>query len=287
MDLWTNYLSFVAMFLPDQMKSVSEDGIKACATDCAESIRVWAVILDWSMKSQSQDETESYFKRMFSYPSQFLDEAYKQYEQWHEQIQTPCDPALIPIIDASKEEYKKREILESELAASLEVDHITTAFRHFSEYVDFEVNEFKRAKENGTNRAASLFERFSFEFRTLADFWHNYFLHVLDYVKVPAVALSVSNRALRNVNYAGPLYCDRIAALELGGKPIETVAPVYEAAYQTVLSSYYDYLQVFLAALASYRRRAENKEKSAIPILDEYCSHCVDWLVAKVRGSEE
>lgn len=62
MDLWTNYLSFVAMFLPDQMKSVSEDGIKACATDCAESIRVWAVILDWSMKSQSPGRNRELFQ---------------------------------------------------------------------------------------------------------------------------------------------------------------------------------------------------------------------------------
>lgn len=277
-DLWTHYLTFVSMFLPDRMKTVAEEGISACAADCAESIRVWAVILDWSMKSQAPSETESYFKRMLSHPSQFLDEAYKQYTQWHDQIQTPCDEEMRGVVDKSKEEYKKREILENELSASLEVDHITTAFRHFSEYVEFELQQFKK-KENELNRPLALYERFSFQFRTLGDFWHSYFLFVLDFVKLPATALSVSSRALRNVNYLGSLYCDRILALELGGKPIASVTPVYQTAYQTVLSSYYDYLQVFLAVLATYRRRAENKEESAIAVLEDYCSHCVDWLV--------
>ena len=68
------------------------------------------------------------------------------------------NPTVASIVESSQREYEKRSVLEMELAASLEVDHITTAFRHFTEYVTFETSQQKKSTSS-VNRVVCLFER--------------------------------------------------------------------------------------------------------------------------------
>ena len=88
-DVWTQYLNYVAANLPSQMEALSEEAIQSCAADCLEGLRVWAVILEWSKTTRDITKTESYFVRMLSYPYESLQVAYEQYTHWHEQLHTP------------------------------------------------------------------------------------------------------------------------------------------------------------------------------------------------------
>ena len=157
-----------------------------------------------------------------------------------------------------------------ELAASLEVDHITTAFRRLADYVAFEKSKQKTTPT--PNRVLGLFGRFAFAFRSLAEFWHAFFAYASESVKLPKLLLSVSARALRHVTGSGPLYEDRLFALETAGRG--------------AASFDYEDLHVLLLGLAGYRRAFEKKEPDSEAPLRRFCENCVDWLVDAGEESE-
>ena len=164
-----------------------------------------------------------------------------------------------------------------ELAASLEVDHITTAFRRLAAYVAFEKTKQKTTPT--PNRVLCLFNRFAFAFRSLPEFWHAFFSYVSVSVKLPKLLLSVSSRALRHVAGSGPLYEDRLFALETAGRGAASFDAVLSAAMAQRLGSYYEYLHVLLMGLAAYRRTFEKKEPDSEAPLRRFCENCVSWLV--------
>ena len=100
-DVWTQYLNYVAANLPSQMEALSEEAIQSCAADCLEGLRVWAVILEWSKTTRDITKTESYFVRMLSYPYESLQVAYEQYTHWHELLHTPV--AILFLHNADRE----------------------------------------------------------------------------------------------------------------------------------------------------------------------------------------
>ena len=184
-------------------------------------------------------------------------------------------------------EYESRDVLESELTASLEVDHITTAFRHFTDYTTFEISIQK--KENGqddekasassVNRVLTLFERYAYAFRMLPDFWHSYFHYVNCSVRTTKLLLSISNRALRHI-VCGPLFEDRLLALETARRGVAAYQEVVNWGLQQTFSSLYEYLHLLLVALATYRRAYMIQEEGAKVALKEFCSYCITWLVS-------
>lgn len=171
-----------------------------------------------------------------------------------------------------------------ELAASLEVDHITTAFRRLADYVAFEKSKQKTTPT--PNRVLCLFGRFAFAFRSLAEFWHAFFAYASESVKLPKLLLSVSAHALRHVTGSGPLYEDRLFALETAGRGAASFDAVIATAMTQRLGSYYEYLHVLLLGLAGYRRAFEKKEPDSEAPLRHFCENCVDWLVDAGEESE-
>ena len=188
------------------------------------------------------------------------------------------NPTISTIVQSSIKEYENRSVLEMELAASLEVDHITTALRHFSDYVVFEKTQQKK-NISPVNRVVSLFERFAFRFKDLADFWHAYYSYVFEAIALPKSLLTVSSRSLRHVSNCGPLYEDRLIALETAGRGVSSYGEIISTALQECLGSYYEYLHLLLIALASYRHAFEKKEPDAETALTSFCANCVDWMV--------
>lgn len=77
------------------MEEVAEEAIQGCAADCSEGLRIWAIILEWSKTTQEVAKTESYFKRMLSFPYASMQAAYDQYTQWHEAENTPVRSVMI------------------------------------------------------------------------------------------------------------------------------------------------------------------------------------------------
>lgn len=168
-----------------------------------------------------------------------------------------------------------------ELAASLEVDHITTAFRHFTEYTAFETSQQKKST-SPVNRVVCLFERFALRFKDLADFWHGYYRYVSEFITVPKSLLAVSSRSLRHVSNCGPLYEDRLLALESAGRGVSSFGEVVSTCLTQCLGSYYEYLHFLLMALAAYRHACEKKEADAEEALTSFCGSCVDWMVGEM-----
>ena len=188
------------------------------------------------------------------------------------------NPTVASIIESSQREYEKRSVLEMELAASLEVDHITTAFRHFTEYVTFETSQQKKSTSS-VNRVVCLFERFALRFKDLADFWHAYYRYVSESITLPKSLLTVSSRSLRHVSNCGPLYEDRLLALESAGRGVSSFGEIISTALSQCLGSYYEYLHFLLMALAAYRHAFEKRESDAEAALMSFCGNCVDWMV--------
>lgn len=187
------------------------------------------------------------------------------------------EEAALSAFAASQKAFAERSELELELAASLEVDHITTAFRRLADYVAFEKTKQKTMPT--PNRVLCLFNRFTFAFRSLPEFWHAFFGYISESVKLPKLLLSVSSRALRHVTGSGPLYEDRLFALETAGRGATSFDAVISTAMSQRLGSYYEYLHVLLLGLAAYRRAFEKKEPGSEAPLRHYCENCVDWLV--------
>ena len=263
------------------MNSLIELAISSCAADCIEGLRIWAVILDWSKEHNPPNQTESLFCRMLGFPYQSLDGAMEQYKQWHEEQGTPVSNDIENIFLLAKKEYEDRDELETELAASIEMDHIMTTYNRFLDYVHFETQRWKKGKGGPVNRILFLYERYAYHFREVPEFWHSFFLFALDKIKLPRTLETVSLRALQHISYCGTLYEDRILALELGGKSCDKLASLVSEARNCSLSSSYDLLQLLLAALASYRRRTVLTQKDARSYLEAFCTECVDWLVGK------
>lgn len=184
-------------------------------------------------------------------------------------------------------EYELRDVLENELVASLEVDHITTAFRHFTDYMTFETSTQKKKKESNNssssssvNRVITLFERYAYAFRTLPDFWHSYFHYVNCSVRTTKLLLSISNRALRHV-VCGVLFEDRLLALETARRGVAAYQEVVSWGLQQTFSSLYEYLHLLQVALATYRRAYAMQEEGAKVALTDFCSQCITWLVGR------
>lgn len=275
-DLWCQYLGYVSNSLPSEMQTLIEEAISACEYDCIDGPRVWNIILEWSKSICQQSETEGFYRRMLSNPYQSSSDCLEDYKKWHEASGTEADASAVELGEKSVKSYEDRRVLQMELTASIEVDHISTALRHFNEYVDFEI---QYDKKQGTSRAHFLYQRYAFTFREMPDFWHSYFLYVCDYVKTTRVCNQVSTRALRHIVNSGPLYEDRVLSLELSNKPISFLNELIQEVHRQGLASYYEYLRFYLACLASYRRRVASRESGASEALREFCGVCVDWLV--------
>lgn len=284
-DLWIAYLNYVESQLPSHMSTVCDEALASCISDCVEGLRVWAIVLQWSNDNQTPEETEKLYNRMLSHPYQSLEGALQQYQLWHESLGTPLDSSIQDVYTKAQEEYTKRDPLELELAGSIELDHISTAYRRFQEYVQFELKELKHSMFT-ENRAAFLYTKYTTFFHSLPDFWNDYYMFTLQYVKTASSSFSVSSRAIRHICYSGALYENHVLSLELANKKVSFLNNLIITVNSQVLSSYYDYLHFYLACIASYRRRIVNNESDAKEGLVYLCDHCVDWLVRTVRLDE-
>lgn len=208
---------------------------------------------------------------------------------WHLSYDEQIDPAVTALFEASLKEYQARELLESELEASLELDHITTAFRRFTDYTTFEITAQKKKKitnqpkedtssSSSIDRVLTLFDRYTYVFRLLPEFWHAYFHYANCHVRTAKILLSISNRALRHIA-CGPLYEDRLLALETARRGVVAYQEVVSLGLQQTFSSLYEYLHFLLIALATYRRACMMNENGAKEALTDFCSQCIDWLV--------
>lgn len=277
-DMWIAYLHYVNEQLPSQMSSVCEEALHNCISDCVEGLRIWAVVLQWSCDNQTPDKTESLYLRMLSHPYQSLEGAFDQYRLWHESIETPMEESVLQQYELAKKEYEKRDPYELELAGSTEMDHISTAYRHFQEYVQFEIKEMKNSPYE-ENRGYFLYVKYTFFFRYVPDFWNDYYLYALNQIKVGSTCHFISSRALKHICNSGSLYEHHLVSLELTNKKVSFLNDLIMTVNKQVLLSYYDYLHFYLACIASYRRRISLQENGAQEGLVFLCDHCVDWLV--------
>ena len=275
-DIWYQYLSFVKSSLPSEMPTLLEEAISAFEYDCIDGPRLWSLLLEWSKSVNPPEQTEKLYARMLGNCYQTSAECLESYKEWHQGISLEIDPSVVEIGENSIKEFERRSILQMELTASIEVDHITTALRRFYDYTKFEL---QNDKKSGLSRTGFLYQRYAYTFRNLPDFWHSYFLYVYDFVKVGKKCNQVISRALRHISNSGPLYEDRVLCFELTNKPVTALNELTQSVNQQVLGSYYEYLRFYLACLASYRRRVVLREEGAESALREYCGSCVDWLV--------
>lgn len=275
-DIWYQYLSFVKSSLPSEMPILLEEAINAFEYDCIDGPRLWSLLLEWSKSVNPPEQTEKLYARMLGNCYQASAECLESYKEWHQGISLAFDPSVVEIGEKSVKEFERRSILQMELTASIEVDHITTALRRFYDYTKFEL---QNDKKSGLSRTGFLYQRYAYTFRNLPDFWHSYFLYVYDFVKVGKKCNQVISRALRHISNSGPLYEDRVLCFELTNKPVIALNELTQTVNQQVLGSYYEYLRFYLACLASYRRRVVLREEGAESALREYCGSCVDWLV--------
>lgn len=280
-DVWYQYLSFVKSSLPSEMSTLSEEAISAFEYDCIDGPRLWSLILEWSKSVNPPEQTEKFYARMLGNCYQTSAECLESYKEWHQGVALQLDPSVVETGENSIKEFEKRSVLQMELTASIEVDHITTALRRFNDYTQFELQSDKKS---GQSRTGFLFQRYAFTFRNLADFWHSYFLYVFDHVKIAKKSNQVVSRALRHISNSGPLYEDRVLCFELTNKPVSSLNELIETVNQQVLGSYYEYLRFYLACLASYRRRTVLREEGAESALRSFCGSCVDWLVVVSIG---
>ena len=180
-DIWYQYLSFVKSSLPSEMPILLEEAINAFEYDCIDGPRLWSLLLEWSKSVNPPEQTEKLYARMLGNCYQASAECLESYKEWHQGISLAFDPSVVEIGEKSVKEFERRSILQMELTASIEVDHITTALRRFYDYTKFEL---QNDKKSGLSRTGFLYQRYAYTFRNLPDFWHSYFLYVYDFVKV-------------------------------------------------------------------------------------------------------
>ena len=276
-DVWYQYLSFVKTSLPSDMPSLLEEAVSAFEYDCIDGPRLWDILLEWSKSANPAEQTEKLYSGMLGNCYETSAKCLESYKQWHEEIDLPLDPSVVEIGENSIKEFEKRSVLQMELTASIEVDHITTALRRFFDYTKFEL---QNDKKSGLSRTGFLYQRYAYTFRNLSDFWNSYFLYVYDNVKIGKKCNQVVSRALRHLSNSGPLYEARVICLELTNKPVSFLTELTQTVNQQGLGSYYEYLRFYLACLASFRRRTVLREEGAESALRAYCGSCIDWLVS-------
>ena len=280
-DLWIAYLQYVASQFPSQMLSVCEEALTNCISDCIEGLRVWAIVLQWYCDHEKPEETEKMFSRMLSHPYQGIEEAYQQYVNWHESQDLPLDEKRLEDFEKGKKEYEKRNEFEIDIAGSMEMDHITTAYHHLQDYIHFEITEMKHSIY-AENRAYFLYSKYTYFFRNLVDFWNDYCLFAFNYIKIATTCYSISSKAIKHICYSGSLYEHHVLSLELANKKVAFLNDLITSVNQQVLTTFYDYLHFYVACIASYSRRIKNGEKEAEDGLLFICDHCVDWIVFRI-----
>ena len=128
----------------------------------------------------------------------------------------------------AKSAYAQRDLYELRLQRAAELQDETAEWSAFSEYLEWETMQVRKARDNA-RYCNALFERAVLRFATTANLWEDYVYFLADQRSVRGSALSplpVLQRATRHCPWSGELWAQYMLSSESENKPFQEVEEV-------------------------------------------------------------
>ncbi|KAK8799654.1 hypothetical protein WA158_006202 [Blastocystis sp. Blastoise] len=284
-SVYMSYLDYLSNFFPEDFAEKCENYITIGGIDFQNGGKIWLIyrqfIINNGIADDDEDKIDSIRKlyiRQLSIPLKGNETVFQEYQKW-EQDHKEDEKLKNSYIKQCEDAYNisqgmaaSRAPFEEKLTAIASVETAQNIYTELALYIDFEI------EQQQFSRAQVLYELYAEKCCLVVDFWYSYCSYIYESLRNSSSLRSVSNRAIRNIPYYGPLHIYYILSLEMDEQPVEKLTKEMEKLAETQLQGLNDYENVFTEAFGSYRRRILNGEEHSQEQFAAQLDYCYSFM---------
>ncbi|CAM8973392.1 unnamed protein product [Rhodiola kirilowii] len=273
-SLWCDYISFIKEHDRsdsgiEKVKNLFERALTATGLHVMDGGKIWEAYREYEQailqtiddadtqaKEKQIQHIRSIFHRQLSFPLADSHSTFKTYKAWEVEQGTSSLDGISPLVASAYQKalqmYNARAPFEEKISENDISD--PERLQNFMNYLKFELSSGDPA------RAAS-------------------------------VIRDVYSRATKNCPWVGQLWVRYLLALERGHASAEEIYNVVETSLTCTLSSFQEYLDVFLTRIDGLRRRLltalEGDNIQELALIRETCQRAVEYLSPHLRNTDD
>ncbi|CAM8971398.1 unnamed protein product [Rhodiola kirilowii] len=304
-SLWCDYISFIKEHDRsdsgiEKVKNLFERALTATGLHVMDGGKIWEAYREYEQailqtiddadtqaKEKQIQHIRSIFHRQLSFPLADSHSTFKTYKAWEVEQGTSSLDGISPLVASAYQKalqmYNARAPFEEKISENDISD--PERLQNFMNYLKFELSSGDPA------RVQILYERAVVVFPITSDLWLDYTRYLDETVKAASVIRDVYSRATKNCPWVGQLWVRYLLALERGHASAEEIYNVVETSLTCTLSSFQEYLDVFLTRIDGLRRRLltalEGDNIQQLALIRETCQRAVEYLSPHLRNTDD
>ncbi|CAM8941471.1 unnamed protein product [Rhodiola kirilowii] len=296
-SLWCDYICFIKEHDPsvcdrsdsgiEKVRNLFERALTATGLHVMDGGKIWEAYREYEQailqtiddadtqaKEKQIQHIRSIFHRQLSVPLADTHSTFKTYKAW--EVEQAYQKAM--------QMYNARAPFEEKISENDISD--PERLQNFMNYLKFELSSGDPA------RVQILYERAVVVFPITSDLWLDYTRYLDETVKAASVIRDVYSRATKNCPWVGQLWVRYLLALERGHASAEEIYMyVFERSLTCTLSSFQEYLDVFLTRIDGLRRRLltapEGDNIQELALIRETCQRAVEYLSPHLKNTDD
>uniref|UniRef100_A0A7N0TX69 RRM domain-containing protein n=1 Tax=Kalanchoe fedtschenkoi TaxID=63787 RepID=A0A7N0TX69_KALFE len=315
-SLWCDYINFVIERDPSvransnsgivKARDLFERAVSAAGLHVMEGNKIWEAYREYEqaiLQTVDNADTEargkqiqhirSIFHRQLSVPLADSKSTLLAYKAWgvEQGISIDADSTdldgISPLVASAYQKALQMYIARAPFEEKISGNNVSDSDRlqSFMNYLKFEQSL------GDPVRVQNLYERAVVVFPVASELWLDYTRYLDETVKVAGIIKSVYSRATKSCPWVGQLWVKYLISLERGHASEEEISDVFERSMTCTLSSFHEYLDVFLIRIDGLRRRflttLEEDCSQRLALLRETFQRAVEYLSPHLKNTDD